>query len=166
LLLEAGYGMANRKRRIPFTSSTIAQIGSLTKQFTATAILDLVDRKRLRMSDSLGGIFAHVAGQARGITIEMLLMHTSGLAGTCGMDFQPFSKRELLSTCLSRPLIHTPGQVFKYSNLGYSVLGAVVEQLSGAPLESYLKTRFFSPLHIARIGYHFPALPRDSFAVG
>lgn len=166
LLLEAGYGFANRERRIPFTPFTIAQIGSLTKQFTAAAIVDLAQRGQLRFDDSLARFVPDVPAQARAITIGQLLSHTSGLAKGCGDDFERRSRTELLHRCLDRPLLAPPGEQFAYSNLGFSVLGAIVEQVTGTPLERYLGEHFLSPLGMTRTGYFGPGVSSDSFALG
>jgi CubicO group peptidase (beta-lactamase class C family) len=166
LLLAAGYGLANRERKIPFSPSTIAQVGSITKQFTATAIADLAGHGRLRYGDSLATVFPDVPAQARGITIDQLLSHTSGLPDDCGGDFMRVTKAELLHRCLEQRLVHAPGGAFAYSNLGYSVLGAVVEQVAGVRLETYLRDHFFAPLGLVRTGYFLPGVDADSFAVG
>ena len=166
VLLQAGYGMANRERRIPFTASTVAQIGSITKQFTATAVVDLVRRGRLRYADSLGGLFDDVPAAARGITVDMLLSHKAGLAEACGEDFARVSKDELVHRCLAKPLAHPPGQTFQYSNLGYSILGAIVEEASGESLEGYLRKQFLGPLHFDAVGYELPNVPSENLALG
>jgi CubicO group peptidase (beta-lactamase class C family) len=166
LLLEAGYGFANREKHIPFTSSTIGQIGSITKQFTATAIVDLAERGKLRYTDSLAQFFADVPAQARAITIGQLLSHTSGVPDNCGSDFLRITKAEIVHRCLAQPLLSAPGQKFAYSNLNFSVLAAVAEQVAGMPLERYLNERFFSPLGMTRTGYFFPGVSPDSFAIG
>lgn len=166
LLLEGGYGFANRERQIPFTPSTIAQIGSLTKQFTAVAIVDLAQRGKLHFDDSLASFVPDAPAQARAITIGQLLSHTSGLPKGCGDDFDRVSRTELLHRCLGQPLLAPPGEKFAYSNLGFSVLGAIVEQVTGTPLERYLGEHFLSPLRMTRTGYFVPGVSSDSFALG
>jgi CubicO group peptidase (beta-lactamase class C family) len=166
VLLAAGYGMANRERQIPFTASTVAQIGSITKPFTATAIADLVRRGKLRYADSLGGLFDNLPAAARGITIDMLLSHKAGLAEACGDDFAHLSKDDLLRRCLAQPFAHPPGQTFQYSNLGYSILAAVVERVSGESLEAYLSDHFLAPLQLESVGYQLPNVPADRLALG
>jgi CubicO group peptidase (beta-lactamase class C family) len=166
VLLAAGYGLANRERQLPFTTSTIAQVGSLTKQFTATAVADLVHRGELRYTDSLGSLFADLPPAVRGITINMLLSHTSGLKTDCGQDFDPVSRDDLLRRCLAMPLMNSPGKTFLYSNLGYSVLAAIVEKVSGVSIEAYLRAQFFAPLHLDEIGYALPGVSADRLALG
>jgi len=159
VVLKAGYGWADRERRIGFTPSTIAQIGSLTKQFTATAVVDLALRGRLTLSDPLSRYLKGVPEKANGITIHQLLTHTGGLPDACGGDFDRLSREDLIHRCLASIDVSPPGR-FAYSNLGYSILAAVVETVSGQPIEKYLAEHFLSPLHMDRTGYHF-TLSRD-----
>lgn len=166
LVLSAGYGWANREQRHPFTTTTIAQIGSLSKQFTAMAVIDLEQRGQLEFSDSLGAFLEGVPTAARAITVHQLLTHTSGLPEYCGEDFAPATRAEFLARCLSQPLQHPPGTRFAYSNPGYSVLAAIVELVSGSTLEEYLAEHLFAPLGLPHTGYLFPGLPRSRFAVG
>ena len=109
LILSAGYGLANRERRIPFTPSTIAQIGSNTKQFTAAAVLDLARRGMVRLTDSLGGYFPFALAPAQAVTIHQLLSHSSGMAEYCGADFARASREEFLRRCLAVPLRGSAG---------------------------------------------------------
>lgn len=166
VLLQAGYGMANRERRIPFTAATIAQVGSLTKQFTATAVVDLVRRGQLRLSDSLGALFDGVPTPARGITVDMLLSHRAGLPQDCARDFSPLSKNDLIRVCLAKPLTGVPGKSFSYSNLGYSILGAIIEKTTGETQEAYLQQHLLGPLHLDDIGYQLPHVPAERLALG
>ena len=161
LVLKAGYGWADRERRIGFTPSTIAQIGSLTKQFTAVAIADLALRGKLTLSDPLPRYLEGVPQKATGITIHQLLTHTGGLPDACGGDFDRLSRQELIRRCLEDIDLSPPGR-FEYSNLGYSILAAVLETVSGEPIEKYLAEHFFLPLHMDRTGYLFtPSLDRS-----
>ena len=165
LILSAGYGLANRERRIPFTASTIAQIGSNTKQFTAAAVLDLARRGMVRLTDSLGGYFPFAPAPTRAVTIHQLLSHSSGMAEYCGADFARASREEFLRRCLAVPLRGSAGSA-AYSNPGYSVLAAIVEQVSRKTLNAYLDERLFTPLAMSRTGYRFPGVPREQFALG
>lgn len=165
VVLESGYGWADRERRLPFKVSTIAQVGSLTKQFTAAAVADLSEAGKLSLSDPISKHLAEVPDRAARITIEQLLTHTSGLPESCGKDFDRVSRQQIVRDCLARVDIQAAG-TFRYSNLGYSLLGAVVETVSGSPLEVYLARRFFEPLGMKRTGYSFPGVPPDEFASG
>jgi CubicO group peptidase (beta-lactamase class C family) len=165
VILKAGYGWANRARRIPFTASTIAQVGSLTKQFTAAAVVDLATQGKLGFDDALARHMARVPPAAADLTIHQLLTHTAGLPPACGGDFDRVTRNDLVSRCLAN-LTPRPAPAFAYSNLGYSLLGAVVEQVSGRPVEAYLAGRFFKPLGMTRTGYFFGDALQDSLAAG
>jgi CubicO group peptidase (beta-lactamase class C family) len=165
VVLKAGYGWADRERRIGFTPSTIAQVGSLTKQFTATAAVDLAFRKGLSFSDTLPKYLKGVPAKAASITVNQLLTHTAGLPDSCGGDFDRVRREDLIQRCLPGIDLSPPGR-FAYSNLGYSLLAAMVEMASGEPLEKYLAERFFSPLRMARTGYFFSRSAAGSLALG
>lgn len=163
VVLKAGFGWANQAERIPFSTSTIAQVGSLTKQFTATAIVDLSVQNRLRFSDPITKYLKGVPPEAAEITIHELLSHTAGLPESCGGDFDRLSRSEMISRCLT--MAGRPGK-FLYSNLGYSVLAAVVESVTHKQIEVYLVERFFKPLRMNSSGYTFPSTIRRRFAMG
>jgi CubicO group peptidase (beta-lactamase class C family) len=136
--LREGYGLANREAKIPFTTRTVAQFGSLTKQFTATAVALLAREHRLSMTDSIARYIPAVQGVARSITLHELLTHSSGLPQYCGGDFARAPEREFVERCLDTAKLATRGS-YAYSNPGYSVLGIVVERVSGEPLERFLR---------------------------
>jgi CubicO group peptidase (beta-lactamase class C family) len=165
IILDAGYGWANRAARIPFTTRTIGQIGSLTKQFTAAALVDLWSQGKVDFEAPLGKVLPGVPGRAAAITLAQLLTHTSGLPDSCGDDFEPCTHDELIAKCLAQPA-RAPGGKFVYSNLGYSVVAAVVEEVSGQTLEDQLTSRFFARLGMQHTGYTFPAALHDSLAIG
>jgi CubicO group peptidase (beta-lactamase class C family) len=163
VVLKAGYGWANRAEQVPFSSTTIAQVGSLTKQFTAAAIVDLSVRKKLRFTDPITKYLKGVPPPAQSITIHQLLTHTAGLVENCGPDFERLTRAEMISRCLVK--VKPPGQ-FLYSNLGYSVLAAVVESVTHKRIETYLSERFFKPLGMNSSGYFFPNRVHGRMAVG
>jgi CubicO group peptidase (beta-lactamase class C family) len=163
IVLKAGYGWANRERRIPFRTSTIAQVGSLTKQFTATAALDLWREGRIDLNEPLSKYLRGVPPAAGKITIDQLLAHTSGLPQDCGPDFARLTREELVSKCLA--LAQKPGP-FLYSNLGYGAVGALVETIEGRPLEDVLRDRYLKPLRMNRTGYFFSPALADEMASG
>ena len=165
IVLKAGYGWADREHRVGWSPSTIAQVGSLTKQFTAAAIVDLGLQGKLKFSDPLSTYLKDVPAKTAGITLQELLTHTAGLPDACGDDFDRVSREDLTKRCLAG-LDPSPPGTFAYSNLGYSLLAAVVETVSGKSLEEYLSQRFFSPLHMGRTGYFFSPALHDSLARG
>jgi CubicO group peptidase (beta-lactamase class C family) len=163
VVLKAGYGWANRAQQLPFSTSTIAQVGSLTKQFTAAAIVDLSFKNKLRLTDPISKYFNDVTPTAKSITIHQLLTHTAGLVENCGPDFDRITRSEMISRCLTN--VKPPGQ-FLYSNLGYSLLAAVVESVTHKSLDIYLTEHFFKPLKMNSTGYFFPDSVRGRMAFG
>jgi CubicO group peptidase (beta-lactamase class C family) len=157
VVLDAGYGLADRERRLPFTTETVAPIGSITKQFTASAILALQQQRRLDLDSPLKRYLPGIAEPAASLKIRNLLSHTSGMAENCpGGDFKRISLPDLLSTCAALPLAFAKG-TWHYSNLGYSFLAAVVESMSHQPLQSFLEKLYFVPHHMVKTD--------DSFSV-
>jgi CubicO group peptidase (beta-lactamase class C family) len=157
IVLEAGYGFANRELGVPFTSRTTAQIGSLTKQFTAMAIIDLALDGRIRFDAPVGDYLPDAAEPARAVTIHQLLTHTSGMSEYCGPDLAPLTRLELQRRCMARPLLFEPGTEYAYSNPGYSVLAAVVEVVTGRELGEYWRTEIFEPNGLFDTGFPPPA---------
>jgi CubicO group peptidase (beta-lactamase class C family) len=165
IVLNAGYGEANRERGSKFTPDTLAQVGSITKQFTAAAILDLEARKQLQLSDVVSKFLPELKGAAAGnVTLSELLTHTAGYPEYCGDDFDRVSLTQLIEGCF-RPLRINKGK-YVYSNAGYSALAVVVERTSGQTLETYLSNRLFEPQGMHDTGYLFPTAKPDRFATG
>ena len=131
IVLHAGYGKADRDAGVPVTPETVFDIGSITKQFTAAAILALEEEGKLRVEDPISRFFDEVPADKRAITVHLLLTHSSGLRGGFGGDYQRMPRDSLVRLVLDSELLWAPGTRFRYSNEGYSLLGAIVEQLSG-----------------------------------
>lgn len=165
VLLREGYGIANRERGLPITPTTVFYIGSLTKQFTAAAILKLHQQGRLAVEDSIAKFFANVPPDKRGITLHHLLTHTAGLDAD-GSDEEMIGRDSLVRRVLASELLAPPGEEWAYSNAGYNLLAAVVEIASGQPYERFLHAELFRPAGIARTGYTLPPWPQDSIAHG
>jgi len=166
VILKAGYGFANREQRVPFTTHTIAEIASLTKQFTAMALLDLRRQHKVDFSKAVKTYLPQIAEPVASVTLEQLLTHSSGMPLYCGGDFERQSKASLLSKCAGNSLGFPPGTQTKYSNPAFSILAAVVEEISGQPIQTYLREHFLKPLGMNDTGSTFPGKPRSRFAVG
>lgn len=153
-LLAEGYGLADRERGIPWTPGTVSTVGSITKQYTGAAILALAEGGRLRVEDALPAHFEGVPEDKRGITLHQLLTHSSGIVGLGGYgDWDPIGREEFVERILAQPLAFEPGTGYEYSNAGYSLLGAIIERLTGGSYEAFLRERFFLPLGIYETGY-------------
>jgi CubicO group peptidase (beta-lactamase class C family) len=166
LLLETGYGLANRQPRVPARADTIFDIGSLTKQFTAAAIVLLESDSKLRVTDPISKYLKDVPPDKQGITIHQLLTHTSGLPGDFGGDYEKISRDELVRRAMASKLNDPPGERHAYSNAGYSLLAAIVELVSGQSYESFLRKRLFGPAALSSTGYTFSAPLSERLARG
>lgn len=153
VLLSKGYGIADPTRGIPVTPRTMFDIGSLAKQFTAAAILKLVDEGRLGLDDSLGRFFDSVPPDKATITLHHLLAHTSGLPRESGVDFEDVSARDFVRAVLAAPLQAAPGADFRYSNAGYALLAQVVARVTGRPFTAYMHEAIFEPANLTRTGF-------------
>jgi CubicO group peptidase (beta-lactamase class C family) len=134
------YGQADARRRLPVTATTIFPIASLTKQFTAAAIMQLVERHKLSLSDQLATLLPNVRWadpRADSVTVRQLLTHTSGIPGYTSvpqfdrLQSRPQSPATILKLVTGLPLKFTPGTQAAYSNTGYYLLGLIIEHVTG-----------------------------------
>ncbi|MEP6617794.1 MAG: serine hydrolase domain-containing protein [bacterium] len=166
VLLERGYGMANRATKIAFTPATIVQIGSNTKDFTAVAILQLVEDRKISLADSIGRFFRSAPADKRNITITQLLTHRAGFPLGIGDDFEVLNRQQLVDRAMTTPLLFVPGARENYSNTGYSLLAAIVEQIAGTSYDVYLRDRILTPLGLTRTGLLLPGFRAPDLAHG
>ncbi|MCI0696854.1 serine hydrolase [candidate division KSB1 bacterium] len=153
IILHKGYGWANRARGIPITNETVFDVASLTKQFTAAAILKLEMRNRLKTSDRLSKFLSNVPKDKVRVTLHHLLTHTSGLPAELAQESN-YSRERFLSAVLHAPLKTNPGQKYSYSNLGYTLLAAVIESVSGQSYEAFLAEELFQPAGMLNTGFY------------
>jgi len=166
ILYSQGYGYANLATCTPVQTSTKFQIGSVTKQFTAAAVLQLQNLGKLNIDDSLSVYLSSYSFDSR-ITLRMLLTQTSGL-----QDYLNFpianswiggvSEATVLTQIARARLIFTPGQYYAYSNSNYFILGSVIEAVSSQSYASYLASNIFQPLGLSSTSYLQP----DGAALG
>jgi D-alanyl-D-alanine carboxypeptidase len=143
----AGYGTANLEHNVPITAQTVFQSGSIGKQFTAMAIMLLVEEGKLALDDRVAKHLT-VPESWSGITVRHLLTHTSGL-GDYPEDFslqRDYSEDDLLKMVSRQPLGFVPGERSSYSNLGYVTLGILIHKASGRSYAEFLRGRIFQPL--------------------
>lgn len=167
-LLSQGFGMANFEWNIPATPETRFRLGSITKQFTAMAVLLLEQDGKLKTSDPVCRFFDPCPVAWQPITLHHLLTHTAGVPNFTGFpDYEktmalPSPPADTLLRFRDKPLDFAPGTQMKYSNSGYVLLGAVIEKVSGQSYESFVGARIFSPLQMRDTGYDHPdkVLPR------
>ncbi|KNY29309.1 serine hydrolase [Pseudobacteroides cellulosolvens] len=157
VILAKGYGMANYENSIPNTTSTRFAIGSMTKQFTAMAIMQLLERGKLKLDDKLIKYFPDFP-RGEEITIHHLLTHTSGIANYTNLaeywalDPENVSEDIILNLFKNKPLEFNPGENWNYSNSGYFLLGVIVEKITGKSLDSYWHKNIFEPLKMKNTG--------------
>ena len=139
IILSKGYGWADRKNKIPNSPSTVFNIGSVTKQFTASAILKLVEQGRIKTSDKIGSYFNQAPIDKRDISIHQLLTHTSGISNrTGGFRYNEASKEQFLKEFFESELRSKPGITYQYANANYILLTAIIESVSGQTYSSFL----------------------------
>ena len=168
VIFEKGYGPANAEWNIPNTPQTKFRLGSVTKQFTAAAILLLQEQGRLFVQDAVCAFVANCPDAWKPITLHHLLTHTSGIPNfTDFPDYKatmglPSPASKSVERFIGKPLEFAPGSIYKYSNSGYVLLGLVVEKASSMPYASFITQRILTPLQMTDSGYDDPAmvLPR------
>ncbi len=161
VVFEMSVGLANVEWNLPDSATTKFRIGSLTKQFTAAAILLLQERGKLKVDDPIARYFRDLPASWRSITLRQMLTHTSGIPDTTDLpkpdarewELSGFTPAMLFERMRGVPLDFDPGTNFKYSNTGYLLLGWIVEQVSGQTYREFLQQNFFAPLGMADSGY-------------
>ncbi len=166
VILQKGYGLADRATRAPMTPATVVQIGSNTKDLTALAVLQLVEQGRVRPDDPVSRFLPGIPDDKRAITVWHLLTHRSGLIGNLGADFEPVGRDSAVARLMATPLRSAPGAERFYSNAGYTALAAVVEAASGEPYEAYIRDHITGPLGLSDTGYLLPGYAPDRLARG
>ena len=166
-LLHTGYGMADRGAGRPWSVDTVSTVGSITKQFTAAAILLLQEDGLLSVNDSITEYFSAVPEDKQSITLHQLLTHSSGIVDLYGLgDWDPIDRDTFIRRALNQALDFDPGSSYAYSNAGYSLLGAILEQLTGASYETFLRERLFLPVGMQDTGYILAGWDDARVAVG
>ena len=160
VIFKNAYGMANIELGVPNTPEMKHQIGSITKQFTATAILQLEEKGLLSLDDPITKHLPNYPKETGDrVTIHNLLSHTSGIPNYTSMPGVMDNKalevsvEDLIGIFKDEPLEFEPGEKYKYSNSNYIVLGAIIEKVSGKSYEDYLQENIFGPLGMRNSGY-------------
>jgi CubicO group peptidase (beta-lactamase class C family) len=157
-VFSRGVGFADRRRRIRVAPRTVFDIGSITKNLTLAATLALVEDGRLDLSERLGELLAGVPVDKQAITLRQLLEHRAGLpeyvVDAPGGDFVELSRDEALSRILGRPLRFEPGSDYGYSDAGYTVAAAVIENAAGRSFEEFLRERILRRAVMTSAGFY------------
>lgn len=155
IIFENGYGLADRKNRIPITSKTVFDSGSLSKQFTAAAILHLEEQGKLKVEDTLTKFFDNVPSDKAKITLHQLLTHSSGLPEYAfNSDFAKLSRQKAQKLAFKARLKTSPGTKYLYSDTGYGLLAIIVEVVSGKSFQDYLTDNLFKPANMLNTGFY------------
>jgi CubicO group peptidase (beta-lactamase class C family) len=155
IIFAKGYGVADREKRIAFDQNSVFDIGSITKQFTGAAILKLEMEGKLKTTDYLKKYLPSLPKHMHKITLHHLLTHSAGLPGGFGPDEEVLDKKAFLKRLYSRKLSKAFGS-FDYSNVGYSLLTIVIENVSGMEYEQFLQQKIFAPAGMTQTGYRLP----------
>jgi CubicO group peptidase (beta-lactamase class C family) len=148
IVLAKGYGLANVEHQVPVKPETIFQSGSVGKQFTATAVMMLVEEGKISLDDKINKYLTGAPDSWKEITVRHLLTHTAGTTDyPRDFDFRrDYTEDELLKRAASIPLAFQPGEKWSYSNLGYVMLGILIHKVSGKFYGDFLQERIFKPL--------------------
>lgn len=169
LVHAQAYGMARLESKTKATPAMHYAVGSVSKQFVATAVLMLVDEKKLSLDDKVSRFFPELT-RAGDYRVRELLSHTAGLQDYWPQDFVPPSMEKettsegLLARWAKQPLDFEPGTRWQYSNTGYTVAGLIVEKVSGMKLFDFLQKRVFGPLEMNVLDVDQGPLPETDAA--
>ena len=148
IVLAEGFGLSNVDLQVPVKLETIFQSGSMGKQFTATAVMMLVEEAKVGLEDPLTKYFPDAPAAWKEVTVRELLSHTGGF-GDYPKDFdfrKDYSEDDLLKIAGAIPLAFPPGTKWEYSNLGYLTLGVLIHRVTGKFYGDFLQERIFQPL--------------------
>jgi CubicO group peptidase (beta-lactamase class C family) len=159
VIFNKSYGWANMEWEVPNTPATKFRIGSLTKQFTAAAILLLEERGKLKIEDPIRKYLPDEPAAWDKVTIYHLLTHTSGIMNHLNLPeatkMVPFPQTpdQLMALVRDKPLDFAPGEKMNYSNSGYNLLGCLIEKVSGQRYQDFIQKNIFTPLGMKDSGY-------------
>jgi CubicO group peptidase (beta-lactamase class C family) len=174
LIWAKGFGFSDMEKKIPMTPETLCRIASITKTFTATAIMQLRDQGKLRLDDPITKYLSwfKIKNRFTGsnpITIENLLTHTSGLPGEAAFpywtDHQFPTREQLVEALPNQEMIQEPWSKYRYSNLGLALAGEIVGAVSGEPYEHYISKHILQPLAMTSTSVVLPAALKSRLAV-
>lgn len=157
VIYKKAFGMADMELDVPMREEMVFNVASVTKQFTAVAVLQLAEQGKLSLQDEVTKYLPDYPTGGQKITIENLLTHTAGVPGSAPEALTTLqgkrglvSLQEIIATFKNRPLDFAPGTKWSYSNNGYMLLGAVIEKVSGVSYPQYLERNLFKPAGMTR----------------
>ena len=158
-VLAKGYGYADLAERVPASASTIYRLASITKQFTAAAILHLAEEGKLSLEDRISEYLPDYPTAGRLITIRNLLSHTSGLSDVAVIPILEeaggvgYTRNQIIDLVASQPLDFEPGTGHSYSNVGFMLAGVVIERVTGTTYTDYLTSEVLKPLGLDQTSF-------------
>jgi len=159
VILRKGYGKANMELGVPIEPDMVFRIGSLTKQFTAVAILMLAEQGKLSLEDDITKLLPDYPTKGTKITVEHLLTHTSGIKSYTSLpEWLPLWRKdmpmsELIGIFKDKPMDFAPGEKWAYNNSAYVLLGAIIEKASGQTYPDFIEKNIFAPLGMTHSYY-------------
>ena len=152
---QQGYGFADLELKVPVTPETVFEIGSITKQFVAAALMTLVEEGKINLDEPASRYLSDLPPAWHAVTVRQLLTHTSGIP-----DFEeilgygayrtPTTAPQLIAVAAAKPMDFPPGAQWHYSNTGYYLLGLIIEKVSGAPYVTLIENRILEPAGMTR----------------
>lgn len=160
-IISKSYGMANVELDVPNTPNTVFRLASITKQFTAAGVMMLQERGKLNVNDPACKYLTDCPAAWQPITIRQLLTMTGGIPNVAAPDLGPITSlpvswEQWLAAVKKKPLDFVPGEDFKYANGNYTLLGFIIERVSGKSYGEFLQENIFTPLGMKQTGYEDP----------
>ncbi len=168
IVKASGYGMANLELKVPATANTVFEIGSVSKQISAEAVMLLAEEGKIGLDDSLSKYLPSIPEAWRGIRVRHLLTHTSGLhdweSDSAFSYRREYSTQEFIDFVAAHPLDFAPGTRWAYTNSAFPLLGRVIEQVTGVPYERFVRDRIFRPAGMSstRIRHQADIVPQHA----
>lgn len=163
IIYRKSFGSANLELNVPMQPEMVFRIGSMTKQYTAIAILQLVEKGKISLQDNIQKFIKGSTDKWQNVTVENLLAHTSGIIGYDVLDFHipnairiDFMPKQIIDSLAKLPLDFVPGTKFNYSNSNYLILGYIIEQVTGKSYKDYLQEKIFKPAGLTNTYYDTP----------
>ncbi len=150
IVRSGGYGLANVELNVPVTTHTVFKIGSVSKQFLASAMMILVQEGKVRLDDPLQKFLEDAPPAWSGITLRHILSHTSGLVRE-GPAFDALKSQpdiQVIRSAYPQAVLFAPGEQWRYSNIGYFSAAEILSRVSGQPWQAFLEQRIFGPLNM------------------
>jgi CubicO group peptidase (beta-lactamase class C family) len=172
VIISKGYGLADAAHGTPNSAQTRFRLASVTKQFTAAAIMILQARGQLNVQDTICAHLPDCPDAWRDVTIQQLLTHTSGLPNYTDFmtyepsQMQPATPDQLIARFRNEPLLYPPGTTYSYENSDYVLLGRIIEQITGQPYADFMRDTIFAPLQMHDSGIATGLGNDPGYAVG